>query len=148
VTRLSSTEYLNQCVNQLNDACRWLQRSYDKCHSFYLSQALSDDQYDDLENLSSRFARVTDILLNKVYRALDTAELMPPGSLIDTVNRAVKRGVLESAEIARTVKDIRNEIVHEYTVEDLKQLQEEVIAYTKVLLQLAASVNDYVSAEF
>lgn len=148
MTRLSSTEYLNQCVNQLNDACRWLQRSYDKCHSFYLSQALSDDQYDDLENLSSRFARVTDILLNKVYRALDTAELMPPGSLIDTVNRAVKRGVLESAEIARTVKDIRNEIVHEYTVEDLKQLQEEVIAYTKVLLQLAASVNDYVSAEF
>ena len=87
-------------------------------------------------------------MLNKVYRALDTAELMPPGSLIDTVNRAVKRGVLESAEIARTVKDICNEIVHEYTVEDLRQLQEEVIAYTEVLLQLVASVNDYVSAEF
>lgn len=148
MTRLSSTEYLNQCVTQLNDACRWLQRSYDKCQSFDFSLPLSDDQYDDLENLSSRFARVTDILLNKVYRALDAAELMESGSLIDTVNRAVKRGVLESAEIARTVKDIRNEIVHEYTVEDLKQLQEEVIAYTKVLLQLAASVNDYVSAEF
>lgn len=148
MTRLSSTEYLNQCVSQLNDACRWLQRSYEKCKHFNLSQTLSDDQYDDLENLSSRFARVTDILLNKVYRALDAAELMESGSLIDTVNRAVKRGVLESAEIARTVKDIRNEIVHEYTVEDLKQLQEEVIAYTKVLLQLAASVNDYVSAEF
>ncbi|HEY0924884.1 hypothetical protein [Rheinheimera pacifica] len=148
MTRLSSTEYLTQCVTQLNDACRWLQRSYDKCQSFDLSQALSDDQYDDLENLSSRFARVTDILLNKVYRALDTAELMQPGSLIDTVNRAVKRGVLESPDIARTVKDIRNEIVHEYTVEDLKQLQEEVIAYTKVLLQLVVKVNDYVSAEF
>lgn len=148
MTRLSSTKYLNQCVTQLNDTCRWLQRSYDKCHSFDLSQALSDDQYDNLENLSSRFARVTDILLNKVYRALDAAELMESGSLIDTVNRAVKRGVLESAEIARTVKDICNEIVHEYTVEDLKQLQEEVIAYTKVLLQLVVKVNDYVSAEF
>ena len=148
MTRLSSTEYLNQCITQLNDACRWLQRSYEKCQHVNLSQTLSDDQYDDLENLSSRFARVTDILLNKVYRALDTAELMPPGSLIDTVNRAVKRGVLESTETARTVKDIRNEIVHEYTVEDLRQLQEEVIVYTKVLLQLVGKVNDYVSAEF
>lgn len=143
MSRLSSAEYLQQCITQLNDACRWLNRSYEKCRRLDLVQPLTDEQYDDLENLSSRFARVTDILLNKAYRALDAAELMEPGSLIDTVNRAVKRGLLESAEVARTVKDIRNEIVHEYTVEDLKQLQSEVLTYTKVLLQLIVQFNEY-----
>ncbi|MDX3773637.1 hypothetical protein QE250_05860 [Chromatiaceae bacterium AAb-1] len=91
MSRLSSTEYLVQCVAQLNDASRWLRRSYEKCQHFDLQRPLTEEQYDALENLSSRFARVTDILLNKTYRALDAAELMEPGSLIDSVNRAVKR---------------------------------------------------------
>lgn len=145
MNRLNSTDYLLQCVAQLHDASRWLSRSHQKCRLFDLQQSLTDDQFDDLENLSSRFARVTDILLNKVYRALDTAELMEAGSLIDTVNRAVKRGLIDSADTARTLKDIRNEIVHEYIVEDLRQLQAEVLSYTDVLLQLVAKVDSYIA---
>lgn len=144
MTRLSSVEYLSLCVDQLGDASKWLQRSFGQCQHFDLHQTLTAEQYDALENLSSRFARVTDILINKVYRAIDAAELLEPGSLIDTVNRAVKRGLLDSAETARTIKDIRNEIVHEYVVEDLKQLQAEVLTNAVVLLQLVDTVTEYV----
>lgn len=143
MSRLSSVEFLRQAVEQLSDASKWLKRSYGQCQNFDLEQALSAEQYDALENLSSRFARVTDILINKVYRAIDAAELLEPGSLIDTVNRAVKRGLLDSAETARTIKDIRNEIVHEYVVEDLKQLQSEVFTHTSVLLALVEKASDY-----
>lgn len=143
MSRLSSVEYLKQTIDQLSDASKWLKRSYGQCQSIELERELSAEQYDALENLSSRFARVTDILINKVYRALDVAELLEPGGLIDTVNRAVKRGVLDSADTARTIKDIRNEIVHEYVVEDLKQLQTEVLTNTVVLLKLVDKVTGY-----
>lgn len=143
MSRLSSVEYLSQSVAQLVDATKWLQRSFNQCQNFDLKQTLTAEQYDALENLSSRFARVADILINKVYRAIDAAELLEPGSLIDTVNRAVKRGLLDSAETARTIKDIRNEIVHEYVVEDLQQLQAEVLANVIVLLKLVDNVTGY-----
>ncbi|MCH8536371.1 MAG: hypothetical protein LAT66_01250, partial [Alkalimonas sp.] len=78
----NSLDYLQECLEQLQNASRWLERSYQQCAGFGLDEKLTDEQFDSLENLSSRFARVTDMLFNKTYRALD---------------------------LARTLKDIRNE---------------------------------------
>lgn len=139
----SSLQYFQECLEQLHNASRWLERSYSQCADFSLQGKLSEEQFDALENLSSRFARVTDILFNKTYRALDLVELMEPGTLIDTINRAVKRGLIESIELARTLKDIRNEIVHEYVVEDLQSLQQDVLAHTTTLLVLVSKLNHY-----
>jgi len=135
VSRLSSAAHLALCVSQLQDASKWLQRSFEQCQHIDVTKPLTAEQYDALENLSSRFARVVDILINKVYRAIDVAELLETGSLIDTINRAVKKGLLEDNQTARTLKDIRNEIVHEYVVEDLKNLQLDILRYTTILLE-------------
>lgn len=37
---------------------------------------------------------------------------------MDAANRAVKGGLIEQVDVVRDLKDLRNEIVHEYTVED------------------------------
>lgn len=87
---------------------------------------------------------MVDILINKLYRAIDVAELLEAGSLIDTINRAVKKGLLEDNQTARTLKDIRNEIVHEYVVEDLKNLQLEILRYTTILLELVKVALSYI----
>lgn len=55
MSRLSSVEYLSQSVAQLVDASKWLQRSFNQCQNFDLHHELSAEQYDALENLSSRF---------------------------------------------------------------------------------------------
>jgi len=144
VSRLSSASHLALCVSQLQDASKWLQRSFEQCQPIDVTKPLTAEQYDALENLSSRFARVVDILINKLYRAIDVAELLEAGSLIDTINRAVKRGLLEDNQTARTLKDIRNEIVHEYVVEDLKNLQLEILRYTTILLELVKVALSYI----
>lgn len=87
---------------------------------------------------------MVDILINKLYRAIDVAELLEAGSLIDTINRAVKKGLLEDNQTARTLKDIRNEIVHEYVVENLKNLQLEILRYTTILLELVKVALSYI----
>lgn len=143
ISKKSSLQYFQECLEQLHNASRWLERSYHQCAAFQLNAQLNEAQFDSLENLSSRFARVTDLLLSKTYRALDLVELMEPGTLIDTINRAVKRDLIESTALARTLKDIRNEIVHEYVVEDLQALQQEVLSHTKILLELVGKVSRY-----
>jgi len=144
LSKQNSVAYLTLCLSQLNDASKWLMRSYNQCQNFDIQQPLSDEQYDALENLSSRFARVVDLLINKVYRAIDTAELIEAGSLIDTINRAVKKGLIDNSQTARTLKDIRNEIVHEYVVEDLKDLQQEVLTHTVILIKLVDVSAKYI----
>ncbi|MCP4325926.1 MAG: hypothetical protein GY787_29645 [Alteromonadales bacterium] len=88
--KFSAIENLKNNQEQLSGALKWLDRSFNQCKSIDTTTRFSDDDFDKLENLTSRFARVTDLLINKMYRAIDAVELKQPGSLIDTINSAEK----------------------------------------------------------
>jgi hypothetical protein len=91
-----------------------------------------DKELDLIEVLGARFARTTDFLVNKVLRSLDRHELEPEGTLIDVINRAEKRGLIAQARDLRRMKELRNEIVHEY----LPHQQVELLADLKVQVPL------------
>jgi hypothetical protein len=74
----------------------------------------SEAQLESAEAFTSRFARCVDLLVNKVLRSLDRAELKPEGTLLDVVNRAEKRGFIARASDLREMKDLRNIIAHDY----------------------------------
>ncbi|MCX6891214.1 MAG: hypothetical protein NTX51_06785 [Verrucomicrobia bacterium] len=73
----------------------------------------TEKQLESAEAFTGRFARSVDLLVNKVLRALDRVELKPEGTLLDVVNRAEKRGLVEHAEELCEMKDVRNMIAHE-----------------------------------
>lgn len=82
-----------------------------------LSETLSDTneaQLESAEAFTSRFARVVDLLVNKVLRSLDRLELKPEGTLLDVIQRAERRGLVERASWLREMKDVRNMIAHDY----------------------------------
>ena len=90
-------------------------------YSFQQVAALPQDlagasaaQLESVEAFSSRFARTVDLLVNKVLRSLDRAELKPEGTLLDVVNRAEQRGLVTRASELREMKDVRNLIAHDY----------------------------------
>ncbi len=83
-----------------------------------------------------------DLLINKVFRALDAAELIEIGSLIDTVNRAESRGLI-TVEHARVFKELRNRIVHQYELDDLASILSLIQENSKLLLQYVARVYEY-----
>jgi len=139
----TALENLKLCKEQLAAALKWLESSYLQCKSIELTQFFSEEDFDKLENLTSRFARLTDLLINKMYRAIDLVELKQPGSLIDTINNAEKNHLIDSVDQARTLKDIRNEIAHEYKLEDQKYLFNEVMLETAQLLKLSKKAIEH-----
>ena len=87
---------------------------------FYLDAArsfnseLSDEDIEAYEILSGRFGRVVDILFNKVFTSIAHFEFEETSSLPDTLNFMDKKGIVHSMEIVREIKELRNQIVHEY----------------------------------
>ncbi|TVR94505.1 MAG: hypothetical protein EA428_00310 [Spirochaetaceae bacterium] len=139
----ASVDLLIQALDQLEAGMGWLQRSYAQCLPIGTKAEYTAEEYDHYENLTSRYARVADLIVHKVLRSIDAVELQEPGTLIDTANRAVARGLVDSVETLRAYKDLRNDIAHEYQTEDLSELFADVMRTTPELLSLAKVILNY-----
>lgn len=136
-------ENLKETLILLDNAVKWLERSYKKCVSIGQGNKYSEDEFDAFETLSSRFARVSDILVQKVFRSIDALELSDEGTLLDALNRAEKRTIINSIEDVREIRDLRNQIVHEYVDEDLISTFNEILKYTPKLLEIIKNTKIY-----
>ncbi len=135
--------HLHKCLEALFAASGWLGRSHGQCRDGLGTRPYPPERFDAFETLTSRFSRTVDILIHKVYRALDAMDMEEGGTVLDVVNRAHKRGLLDSVERLREMKDVRNEIAHEYAQDALEELFADVLALTPELLALTARVRDY-----
>jgi hypothetical protein len=136
-------EVLQENINKLNLSAEWVQRSYEQTKAIERKDVYSIDEFDKLENLASRYARTTDMLVNKALRSIDTVESEDIGTIIDIMNRAEKRGIVESAELLHIIKDLRNNIVHEYQITEITKFFTDVIKYSPVLLEIIENLNNY-----
>ncbi len=134
---------LRENLQGMRKSVAWLRRSYDKCSRIGVKETYTEDEFDAFENLVGRYARTVDVIVNKVFRSIDAVELEDGGTLIDVVNRAEKRGIVESAGKVRDLKDLRNDIVHEYETDDLRSLFRQTLEAVPELLALADSVERY-----
>jgi len=114
---------------------------------FPLSEDISDEDLVHLDAITSRFARLADILIQKVFRAIDAIELTDEGTLIDRLNRAEQRGIIDSAEGWRNIRELRNQIAHEYVLEDLYSLFEDVVQFTPLVLRCVDKIKMYLRNE-
>lgn len=133
---------LLEVINQLVDAAGHLKISHVRC----LSRSKHDNNEDELieyEALTSRFARAVDILIHKIYRSIDTVEFTSGGTLIDVMNRAEKRKLVDSVREMHILKDLRNDISHEYLPERLQLIHQEVLERTPKLIDLIERAVEY-----
>ncbi|GHV90885.1 hypothetical protein AGMMS50268_13880 [Spirochaetia bacterium] len=136
-------EILKFNLEHLAASLNWLRRSFDICVKIGLKAEYQEDEFDQFENLTSRYARTTDLLINKVLRSIDAVELVDSGSVIDAANHAEKRGIVDSVSQLRDLKDLRNEIAHEYETEDLSKLFALVLDTVPRLFVLADRTVNY-----
>ncbi len=142
-SQVSSRQYLQQQLILAEKSKNWLEHSLRQAESINQGE-LSTVDYDILEALSSRYGRFVDILINKLFRAVDRFELMDVGTLIDTLNRAEKRGIV-SAETGRELKELRNLIVHEYDPVVVSKLAIDIIQYAQVAVNTYTQLVDYLT---
>jgi hypothetical protein len=104
---------------------------------------LSIEQRESCEALTSRFARLCDLLVQRVFRTLDQIELNDEGTMLDRLARAEKRGVIASAEEWRELRELRNEIAHDYLIESSDRVLVEAQQRSAVLLAAVSQVERY-----
>ncbi len=123
MSRKPDTAYLTESLEELDQSVAHLQ--YAARATAQIPQELSGVSEEDLlkvEAFTSRFARVVDLITKRVLRALDHFELHDVGTLLDVANRAEKRGLIDSVDWLRELKDTRNRISHDYSGEHLPEI--------------------------
>ena len=70
-------------------------------------------------------------------------ELEESGTIIDILNKAHKRGLIDSIEEIRELKELRNIISHEYAGAKLKMVFESVFKHTPTLFKFVEKAQSY-----
>lgn len=133
---ISNIEALKKSIQRIDEI-------FDDCQSINFDRRIDKSNLILLEALTSRYARTVDILINKVFRSIDAAEFENPGSLIDTVNRAEARGIIDFVDSLRELKDLRNRVSHEYVEDDLIELFTLILNKIPNLKNYCFSANNY-----
>ena len=139
-----SIEILKENLYALNLSLNRLMYSFEKCRAINLKDTYSNEEFEAFEAMTSRYARTTDMLINKVLRSLDEVEYMDGGTVIDATYNAEKRGIADAQELRR-LKDLRNLIAHEYVTEKIVRFFDKILEFTPLLKIVIERLNEYCS---
>ena len=128
----------------LNKAKDVLLRSIDRCGDLIDCNNDDEDSLESCEALSSRFARAADILTQKVLINIFLLLREKPISFIDKCHLAEKLGIIKNAEVLIEIRDMRNEVAHEYRITDMTAFFKQAHEYAKKLVVLIDEVNAYI----
>lgn len=137
-------QLLKESLSAMDSTIRWLKRSTGICSQIGIKKDYTEEEYDAFETLASRYARAIDLIVCKVLRTIDMVEFEQPGTLIDTVNRTERRGLIDNVSTLRVMTDLRNEIAHDYINEELIDTFEDILNQTPQVIGLADRIQDYV----
>jgi uncharacterized protein YutE (UPF0331/DUF86 family) len=107
--------------------------------------ASDPDIQETLEALTARFARLEDILIKRVFRAVVAVELADAERLLDVLGVTERLGLIDSTDQWIELKELRNSIVHEYELDDLSALRRRVYQATPILRQALEAVRHYMA---
>ena len=136
-------DILKENCDHLNMSIAALQSSFNTCSAYCFDAEVTDEQFVHLEAMASRFARTVDILTKQVFRTLDLIEYGESGTLIDIFNHCEKRKIINQDHKLSLMKQLRNQIAHEYIVEAQKKIYVVVIDYCPDLIQYCRSALSY-----
>jgi uncharacterized protein YutE (UPF0331/DUF86 family) len=142
-------EILKENLDTLNKSVKRLSYSYSVCKEIGIKEDFSDQDLTEFESLTSRFARTVDLFISKCLRSLYKVELEDLGTVIDLLNKAEKRKIIESAEIWKKIKELRNTIAHDYDIDDFaNDIFKPSLEYTPIIKKSFADLNSYCSKYF
>ncbi len=139
---------MQENIQQLSKASDQLALSLTRCeHIDISSNRLTIDQQEKLEALTSRFARLTDLITQKTLRLIEQIELENIGSLLDRINKAEKKGLIKSAVEFIEIRQLRNSITHDYDIETLNKIFQSCIKYAPTLIASVQSIKNYIDTK-
>ena len=146
--RKDEKELLEIELKLLEEALKMLTYSYTICDKIGIKEDYAYEELDKFEALTSRFARTSDILIQKIFRLIDLLELETSGSVLDRINRMEKRDLISSSEVFKEIRRLRNDIAHEYIPEAIETIFKKVLKLTPYLMDSIEKVHRYCVERF
>lgn len=118
---------LKRDLVDLEYAAEGLTMSFKKCDSIGIKNQYNFEDQESFDSLSSKFARTSDIYTQRILKTIFLLLRENPKSFIDRANLAEKLEIIPSAGNLIMIRDLRNEIVHEYVSSELSRIYKEVL---------------------
>ena len=134
---------LQKELKLLADATDVLEYSFNKCSRIGLKQNYQPEELESFESFTGRFARLSDILIQKIFRLIDEIDLETQGTVRDRINRAEKKGLIKSSDTFVEIRMVRNDIAHEYLPEAIQEIFVKVLELTPAILDSVERVKAY-----
>jgi len=131
-------------LESLGRAAASLEKSVAKCSRLTPSPRQSFEEEESFDALTSKFARCSDILTQKVLKTLVFLLREDAPTFVDRMNLCEKLGAIPSAKSLVEIRDLRNTIAHEYAVDDLLELYADALKLCPQLLEAAKSAEFFV----
>jgi uncharacterized protein YutE (UPF0331/DUF86 family) len=142
--KISDKDLLKRHIKNLDKSIERLLYSYNVCNETNIKcEPKTEEYWEHYEALTARYGRSVDILVNNVLRYIDVVEYVQSGSIIDITNRAEKRGFVNTSKELRLLKDLRNDIVHNYDSDDYEEIFEDSLKFTPELIDIVNKVKKY-----
>jgi hypothetical protein len=106
----------------------------EKCRSLNLAEPRSFEIEESLDALTSKFARVSDIFTQKVLKSLVLLTREDAPTFLDRMNLCERLRVISSAADLIEIRDLRNQIAHEYLTENLTEIYGDCLTLSEKLL--------------
>ena len=139
-------EELTEDLNRLDRSVEMLKYSLQRCRKIGIKEDYSLEELDGFESLTSRFARTSDIYTQKVMKGIILVLREEANTFIDRANLFEKLEIA-NAEDLKLIRDLRNEISHEYKVDDIAEIFEAVMEYCDKLIEVIDKTKVFVSAK-
>jgi hypothetical protein len=119
----------------LQSSVNTLQLSVQKCQVIGIKESYTFEELESFDSLTSKFNRTSDIFTQKVLRTIWMLLHEPFAPFIDMMNNCEKIGILQSADQMIEIRDLRNQIAHEYLPDAIRELVPECIELSANLLE-------------
>ncbi len=134
---------LQEELEHLAQAAAHLTFSQNRTNGIIQQENWTEEELERLESLTSRFARLSDLLIQKIMRLIDELELTPSGTVLDRIQRAEKRGWIESGRDLVEIRELRNLIAHEYAADKMPEIYQAVSLLTPKLLMIVPKIQSH-----
>jgi len=134
---------LKEDFHRLDNAVKMLKYSLEQCHKIGIKIEYSLEELDKFESLTSRFARTSDIYTQKIMKGIIMILREEAKTFLDKANLFEKLEIV-NVEDLKLIRDLRNEISHEYKLDDITELFEAVIEYSDKLIEVIERTKRFI----
>ncbi len=128
----------------LNKSLDVLNYSLENCKKIGIQPKYNMLELSEFESLSSRFARSSDILTQKVLKTLFIYMQEEAKFFMDRCNLSEKIGLVNTADDLYNIRKLRNDISHEFCIIDITEIFEPLLQYSNLLLDIVDNTKIYI----